>query len=198
MGIVTYRYLSKDMKIVLVYIFTAFLVEVLNAVLSYLSIPNIIVFHVYTLLEFSLLAYVFLQWQPESRVRTIIKWSIPSFFSIWLIDKLLIHSLYEFDSFVVTVESVLLVTIAMYELYDLNKDINYSIFRNPKFWVTAAVLLYFAGNLIVFSLGSFILSEKAIASIAWILFHASLNAIAYLLFVVAFICQYRLQKYGWR
>jgi len=186
------------MKIVLLYIFTAFLVEFLNAILSYLSVQNIIIFHIYTLLEYSLLAYVFFSWQPESKLKTVLRWSIPGFFIIWLVDKAFIHSLYEFDSFVVTIESVLLVTIAMYELYDLNKDVNYSIFRNPKFWVTAAVLLYFAGNLIVFSLGSFILSEKAIASIAWILFHASLNAIAYLLFVVAFICQYRLQKYGWR
>ena len=143
--------------------------------------------HIYTPLEYGFFAVIFSFWERNLAVRRIIRLSVPLFVAFCLIIKLFAEGQNEFDNFSASIESVLLVALSLRAFVDLNASNPESIFALPRFWISAAVLLYFAGSLIIFSQGTL---ESSLWSI-----HNVLNISSNLLFAVAFLCHLSRPKF---
>lgn len=180
------------MLLLLVYACVVFLVELTNALVVRYGTPTIVVFHIFTLVEFILLSSIFIQWQQTRSLRRATVVLVILFSLLWLYIKRTADDS-AFDSLVVTVEAVILVGLAVISLLTLALENTGNLFGNPRFWVSSGVLLYFAGNLIVFALFNQLSQQKEDMLNAW-RFHAVLNFIAHVFYMTGYLCLGRFRK----
>ncbi len=178
-GLYMYRWLRVEMKILLVLFFIASLVDGYSFYQAINRCSNVWILHFYTPLEYSILVLVFSYWQKEKLMKRILRLSIPIFILIFVLNKMFIESTDYFDYITASVESIILLVISVYVLYSLHDEKVDSFYKMPQFWVATAVLIYFAGNTLCFSLGRIIP--------IWII-PCILNIIANLLYTGGFLC----------
>jgi hypothetical protein len=167
------------MRILLVFFAVSLLIEVIVDLLALYKINNLWLFHISTLLEYTLLILVFSYWQKKDILKLSLRLSIPLFLLIWFAAKLFLESFNQFDNFTSSMAGVILVVVSSYTLYDLSKENSVSLSRDPRFWVGSAVLIYYTGNLMLFALSNIIT--------IWAI-HSILNIIANLIYSGGFLC----------
>jgi len=155
------------------------LVDTFGLYLAANRINNIWLFHLFTPLEYGFLVMVFSYWQKESLLRLVLRLSIPLFALICLLNKLYLEDLSRFDNFTTTLDGSALILISVYTLFGLYRDNSGPISRDPRFWITVAVLIYFSANLPLFAFANII----ALWSI-----HHILNIASNILFTGGFLC----------
>jgi len=167
------------MRILLILFFIANLVDGYSLYQAYNLCGSVWCLHFYTPIEYSILVLVFSYWIKNNSIKRILRFSIPLFILIFVLNKLFIESMDHFDYITASIESIILLAISAYVLYNLHNEKLDSIFGMSQFWVAVAVLIYFAGNSLSFSL-SVIFPIWIIPSI--------LNIVANLLYTGGFLC----------
>lgn len=181
-GIYSFRKLNSELKILVAFFALVVLVEAYCFYQTYNSGNTMWVFRFYTPVEYSFLVLVFSFWQKRAFLRKMLLYSIPLFVMICVGSELFLATSNNFDNFTASLESILLVAISSFTLLGINLEDGGNILGDPRFWVGTAVLIYFAGNLMIFSLSKEI-------TIWWT--HNFLNISANLLFSGGFLCLLR-------
>ena len=193
-GLYVLRSLSNEMKILLVYFGLALITESINSYSALHNIKNLWLFHFFTIVEYGLLAWVFSSWQRSVMLRRVLRMSIPLFSLMGLISA--INKLGEFNASMRSVESLILVAASAYTLFELSQASLSSLFKEPRFWVGSAALVYFAGSLVMFALSNPVLRSGIEHARTVFAIYSILNAIASLIFAGGFICQFQAQRSG--
>ncbi|MEE9238408.1 MAG: hypothetical protein V3U58_02490 [Thermodesulfobacteriota bacterium] len=124
--------------------------------------------------------YLFSYWQVD-KLKSVLRGSIVLFFLIWIVSKFWIEDFKSMDNFTSSLSSLLIASIALFTLVTILMETPVTpIYKLPKFWVSTAVLIYFAGNLFGFALSSII--------IVWPI-HNILLIVANLGYAGAFLCR---------
>lgn len=186
--------LAREMKILILYFGVALLADVAGISLSMKGINNLWLFHFFAIFEFGFLIYIFSIWQRNLFLKKILKFSIPLFAVMGIIVTLVLENIQQFNSFSQPVASLALVGVAAYTLFELNKESFNSVFRQPRFWIGAGVMLYFSGTLVLFSLGNVLLDASAQWAKTIFILSVIMNIVANLLYTGGFLCQ--VQKPG--
>ncbi|GEM_PF-930803 len=184
--------LSLEFKLLLTLIAMAVVVEAISVVLSAHKWNNYWPFNIYTLFEFGLLMLIFALWQNRPKWRYFIAFSVPAFVVVWVLVKVINPERDpRFDSYAATFESVVLVAVSVLTLIRLTSEDIMGIFRNPRFWVVSAVMIYFSGNLIIFALANVILSgDYSELDLIWSI-HSMLGVTANLIYAYSFYSEHR-------
>ncbi|MEE8418428.1 MAG: hypothetical protein V3S06_07175, partial [candidate division Zixibacteria bacterium] len=85
--------------------------------------------------------------------------------------------------FTTCLSCILYAVISSYTLYQLQKDDSGSLYKDYRFWVSSALLLYSAGSL------SFFAFTKLFPNIWYA--HMAVNIVVYLTFAAGFLCHIR-------
>ena len=178
-GVLAFKRLGPETRILVSYFALLGLVDVFGVYLALNKINNIWLFHLFTPLEYGFLVMVFSYWQRRSLLRLLLRVSIPLFVLICIVSKLFVEDLVSFDSFTSSLESWALILISIYTLLALHRDKSSPILGMPRFWIAAAVLIYFSGNIPIFAFAN-------IAAV-WPINHV-LNIISNMLFAGGFLC----------
>ncbi len=189
-GLYLYFKLDTAMKFLLLLFGIGLLVDALGYYLySYTKFRDTLwLFHLYTLMEYSLLILIFSYMQKNIKLKRIFLVSIPGFVVLWISAKLFFEDFSQSDSYTSSFACVLLVAVSFSTLYALGKEYFDNIFRDPRFWVGSAVLIYFSGNLLTFALGNIIIDLS---------FHHSLmSLISNLFYTGGFLCLHPRLNYG--
>ena len=178
------------MKLLLLLFCVGLLIDALGYYLySYTKFRNTLwLFHVYTLIEYSLLILVFSFMQKNIKLKRIFRLSIPVFFVLWIGAKLFCEDFSQTDSYSSSLECLLLVAASFGTLYTLGKQYFENIFRDPQFWVGSGVLIYFSGNLLAFALSN--------TSLNWSFHHSLMTIISNLFYTGGFLCLHPRRNYG--
>jgi len=187
-GIVVYRCLTKPLKILLILFVVGAVVELIGYYFLIKQTQSVWVFHVYTLLEFSLLVLVFSYWQ-KGRIRKWLRFSIGVFFLMWLAAKFSIEGVDEWDSYTGTFEGVFLIAVSAGTFFNLIGENLESLLYDSRFWVASAVLIYFSGTLLTFALSNTIAGSADYNLFKLTLFHPILNIISNLCYAGGFLCK---------
>jgi hypothetical protein len=185
-GIITYRRLIPVMKILFYLIVLISLVEVYTLYQVWHKTAYEWIHYVYLPFEYGLFAIIFSNWQSNT-VKTILLGSIPVFALICLANAISVHSFSRTNSFVTSVACGLYVIMSTNTLYNLQKRSLRLIIREPRFWVSSALLLYAAGALSYFAFLEMLPTNLLI--IAWY-FHGALSIVTNLFYAGAFLCHY--------
>lgn len=186
-GIKFYSKLNKPFKWFVWFFLLCVFVEFGASLLKYLLGNNMLLLHIFTPIEFCIYTFVFSCFFKVNKV-----WHITLniiFLVIAGVDALLINSFTKFNSLSHTFESLILISIALYFYYFNIKNNEYQlVFRQPMFWFTNAVLIYFCVNYFMFiMMNKFAINNKELGLLANYI-HAFTNLLVNLLFAKAFTC----------
>lgn len=155
--------------------------------------PNARIYNAFPPVEFLLLGLMFFTWHDGKTEKRIIGILIPVFLLFWIITQA-ISTPHNLDNVILTVESVLLVIIAVGTLFRSMMRDTIPVQKNPIFWVSSALVVYFAGNLILFALAPTLQQDTIDSKWIWVL-HSLLNVIKNLLFLGGFLaCRTRISS----
>jgi hypothetical protein len=150
-GTYKFKRLSGDQKVLLALLSTSFIVELLSFSHWLLKINNNYIYHVYSVVEFSLLGILYAR-NLNGLIRPFHIQILLVLFGLFaLINALFLQSIKTFNSNVTFTEGLLLIVLALLYFYKLLRDMEHrNLERVPMFWINMSVLTYFSGALILF------------------------------------------------
>ncbi len=158
--------------------------EVVVLTYSLLHMPNAWIVHIYTVIEYGLLAHVLSAWQENPAVRRAIKASIPAYLCLYLIVKF--TGVEPFDAKTINYLSrpIALFLISGFSWYTLSQFWSRSsekLSRNFRLWILMALITYYNGSII---LDSFLYIENHDILLYLVYARSGLNILHNLLFTV--------------
>ena len=179
-GIFRRKYLDRELKIILYFLFNSIIFELISMTLYKYKIPNLYLFHLYVLTEsFFIFWFYFELFKKNLSPKT-----IPIIFIVFiifsLIDTFVWHNPFTFNSYAKTLECVIIVFYTVFYLYKTFDEFqNEDPSDTPIFWINSGFLFYFSGCLFLFTFSNFFLTQgKKMGLIIWEL-HAFFIIIMY-------------------
>ncbi len=192
-GIIHYRELSRPVRIFFAYITMTLGLTVVMAILFRFKMNNLWVMN----LSFPIYAWLILRmyamWEKQRRARIAIWICFLVFLAVWLIEMVFFNRLRSFTVVASPMRDIIFILIACYAIYEANKDMLAPITELPIFWISAGVILYHGGVLLL-DLVSAVLLVKSVATLKLVLLIQALVSFpAFLLYIGAFRCHYPVQ-----
>jgi len=140
------RFLNRELRaftgLITVYSISIFL----QFYLARASINNLWVAHFYNLIEFNTLAILFSDWVDGDWPKAIIRLTIVLFSFFWLFSKIFLERIDEPSVYTATIAKLVLGLMSIYLLFGFAKQTESLIIEDPRFWITASVLIASAGS----------------------------------------------------
>jgi len=187
-GLFTPRYLTLEMKVFFAFLLIAQMSDLAMAALATRHINNLWLTHVFVILEYAFFAWLFASWQKSEWFKKILLLSIPGLLLLGIVSAFYLENVSSFNTITRPLASLLIVIISAYTLLTLSRSHIDSLFRETRFWISAAALLYFASSLAVVSLSNIIMGLPAEQSRQLFAVHAILNMIANIGYAGGFLC----------
>lgn len=187
MGVIFVRNLKGYLVFLLIFTTIAFIMEGVNYVLYKYEINNLPVFHLYSLLEFSLLSIIyFLFYKQHIKTNYLFLFVILLFFIV-AYTEYRINGLSVMDNYSSAIESLILTVYSLFLFFRIMNNVRFrKLLHLPFFWFNSAVLLYFIGNLLSFTFSNYISAyEPENYKFIWVI-HSFLNILFNLLIAAAF------------
>jgi hypothetical protein len=182
-GTYGYRQLKFEMKLLLALMVITVAVEGFTFYLANDQRNTNWVYHIYLPVEYGLIGLIFSRWQKTTFNRNVILFSMPLFVIACVMSVIVFRNLDQLNVFTTSLSCILYAVISSYTLYQLQKDDSGSLYKDCRFWVSSALLLYSAGAL------SFFAFTKLFPNIWYA--HMAVNIVVYLTFAVGFLCHIR-------
>jgi hypothetical protein len=185
-GLVRWKKLADVQQLLMLLLLISFLFEIGAVWVSEkLDLPNLPLLHLFTIIQFTILILIFHKvLVPRFTKRWL--WGILIGFGVFAItDALFISNLQSFNPLARLVESLILITCSFLYLNKTLQELKIKhLDREPMFWISAGVLIYFAGGFLIFISSNYIMPIKLTFFLFWGL-HAVLNIITNLFYSVA-------------
>ncbi len=183
-AVIRKKYWQPPEKLIFVYLMLSGVFNILAAALAARSINNLPLLHLYTVIEFTVIAAFFRSIVEPGRARMLITWLMGLFPLMALINIYLLDSIFLYNLIPRSVEAIIVVSFCIYYLM---KSLSFSAGKSPffNFAVVVSFLLYFSGSLALFALSDFIIANKKINALIWNT-HATFVLIMYLIIAVAY------------
>lgn len=185
-GLFKLQQMSRSEKYWLYLMGVSLLVEIAGVFLIERYANNQYIYHVYTILEFTLISLFYAGVVQSRAFSWVIKGLILLFGGVVFFDNYF-NGYTSMDNISTATESIVFLLYANILFFSLLKRPVYlNVAATPVFWLNSAVMLYFAGNLFIFIFSNYLEtnSPKIFVQIWGI--HSVLNIIFYLLITIAF------------
>lgn len=184
-GIIRYKYLKKETRVVFYYILLGIFFECLTRYLGYLKFRNILpLLHLYTVLEFSLIWLFFYQFFNSFYSKKGMVVLLCTFVLLAILNAIFLQNIFSFNTNVRSMESILVIALSLLAFYKIINELDTrDPTQQPVFWIGAGFLVYFAGNLVVFSLSNYFSKNNHLLSVSYGI-HAILMVILHCFFSV--------------
>lgn len=190
-GIKYYKKLSKSFKWFVWFFVFACIIEVFSTLSAFWFNNNLPLSHLYVVVEFFTFIYLFktnINFSKKVYFGLLFLFLVPS-----ILDAFYFHSIFQFNSLARTLESIILVCISLYFYYiNIHQKVTESLFKNPMFWLSTSVLIYFSISFFNFMTKSFMEENDNILNDLADNIHALINIISSLLFAKSF------QSFKWK
>lgn len=182
-GLWRYRRLPGYAKVILAYLAIAGIVNVIASLMAVKRVNNMPVLHIYTLVEFVLLA-MFYKMILHGKIKAIINWLIPGFALLCIAYATFLGNIYAHNIIPRSLESFMIGALAVSFFFtQMSTDLRTI---EPLLWMNAGLLLYFSASFLLFLFSDVLARAGTVNNIAWVM-HATFVLLMYLLFAAAFI-----------
>ncbi len=129
--------------------------------LSSQGINNMHLFHIYTVLEHSLITLIFIEIIKKKGFKTIALSGLFIFYLLVITDIIFLEPLNTFNSNIRSVQGVITLLYCVFFYYSIFDDAKVVELSNyPYFWLVSGMILYFSGTLFLYVFGDQIVSNK--------------------------------------
>lgn len=177
--------LTKAAKAIFIYLVCSGMVSILSISLArYFHVTNLPLFHVYTLVEFILLTEFYKHILPFRKTILIVQLC---FFLACVINSAFIQSIYQFNSYTLTLEALVIMLFAVNYFAKLFADSNdQKILEMPSFWFNTGLFLYFSGSYMLYNFSNYVLVQSKHSFVVVWNTRAAFLLLMYLLFTLGF------------
>lgn len=190
-GAINFKRLNREMRLLSLLMAVVAIVSITTLYLSEIKMEYHWVHHIYTPVEYILLATIFSFWVRHKVIRKILIISIPGIVAFSICNSLYLQSLTELNSNAIILTQVFYSLITSYTLYVLMTEDYGSIYRNHVFWIASGLLIFSAGDLAYFAFYPMVRGNFLI--VIWAI-HAIFNIIVNVFYLVGILCQARQWK----
>ncbi len=186
-GFVLRSFDQKEFVLLWAFYGIATMTEFIYHTLSLLDQPNGIVAHIYTLIEYGLLAYIMSVWEEDVRISKGIKVSILFYSLVYAIIK--VSGVETFQSSTINYVSrplalLLLASFALHAIFAHNGNAPSSRLINYRYWILLAIALYYSASALIIPF-FYVESHDLLVHLFYV--HAVINILHNLLFTVGII-----------
>lgn len=159
-GLFAYKKLNGELRIFCWFLFLSGFVQLLSSILWYKSINNMPLLHLYVTGGYICLAFFYQEVLKGFINPWIIGWSAVLLTAFAIINAIFFQNIYMFASNTLTVESILVIILALstftFLLNDMVKKKKTDIVKSLK-WINYGLFIYFSSNLLIFYFGEIII-----------------------------------------
>lgn len=149
-----YRKFDKITKLFFTYLALSALFEALMILWVIRGENNLWISHIFTPIEYGLLAFMLSCWQGNKTFKKLVRLSIPIVILLTISLNLFgVEQTNTFDYISIPVVSVLLAAFSWHILHQMSLHDTGDLLKNHIFWITVGIFIYFSGGLFVFALG---------------------------------------------
>lgn len=137
--------LNRELRVLFLYILISVLVEFTSVVLRTNRISNIVIQNLYTLIECTLITYIYILRFDTKKVRLIIKSIYLIFALLALVVFVMAGNINKADNLVSTYESCFFIVLSWAYFYKVIQEKNIAKLNQFYFaWINSAILIYFS------------------------------------------------------
>lgn len=164
-----------------------FMTEVVANTLAHNNLSNNLwIYGIYDLVEGVFWIWLLDLWM-EHRHKFVLYPVALIYILIWCYTSFITYSLFEFNTIVAGVKSIILIPLSCFFLLQLTKNATTLLTRLPEFWFATAILFYFASTSVIKATAFFVIDGKALMAVTWYM-HSFFNIITNFIFAKAFLC----------
>lgn len=165
-------------------------VEMVGGALALRYINNLLLFNLFSIIDFGFFIYFFKEATVNNNYKKWMKAALYLWPVYFLVNMFFIQGLFTFNTNPFVVGCILLVVLGInyfYRLFDSTE--HYDLLREPAFWVSIAVVFYFAATVTITGILNYIstLPPRSRYLLHNILY--TINALFYILFIIALLCR---------
>jgi hypothetical protein len=188
-GWIRRRYLSRGSRIFLGLLSFYLVVLSTEMLMTFNRINALWMLHFYSLIEFCIIAAVYLVESDKSFVKNAIKWSIYVFCAFWIIAKFSFEPMTLYDNYTSPFAAVLLIVMATYKLIELLRESKDSVFKKSMFWISTGIVVYYVGTMPLFALANMLLTRPLDEFANFWRINWGLAIVSNLIYTKAFTCK---------
>jgi len=188
-GVARIRSIRRERWYFFLFVAAAAITELVTYWMATQRIHNLWLLQWYNIIEYGSLILLFAAWQKNAIIRKSLIWSNAVFLVLWVWFKVTgIEKLTDPAEYTHTISSVTLVIASMIALVDLMKEETSSIYREARFWISSSVLIYFAGNIILFLFSTSLSALNLQAFSRFGTLHWGIDIACNFMYAIAFLC----------
>lgn len=185
-GLFRLKKLGKLQKLLLLVLLVTGVSEVVSELLWRQRSNNFPVFHVYAILEFCVLAMIYRSTFENQAIKRTIKRGVFTFMAFGIVNALFFQSVFDPNTNVTTVSSVLLIGLSVSFLFRVLNDMRYDrLEKSAMFWINIGVLVYFSSSFALFTFGEQLVPFSIESTINIWTLHIFFNVLHYIAFCIA-------------
>jgi hypothetical protein len=189
-SVFNFKLLTKEYKILCCYFITSFSVNLITTVLSYFRIPNLIFFHLYTLVEAIFLLLFFQQAiEVGKNMATAIGFLLVAFPLYCVVNFIYFQNATVFNTYTHPVESLMFIGLSIYYfgVSRSQEEAEASWITFPSNWFVSGLLLYFSSTFFLYIFSNVLMSNysTAVNILIWNI-HGIIVIATNLLFTIGF------------
>lgn len=185
-GILLFHKIDINARFVLLFLIVEISVEIIGYYMRINKISNLWLYNLFLLFETILFSGIFVKFIEPKIIKKIIIGVVIIFFLLWIYYNLLAKGIFVLHPVVQVIQGLILIIISGYVLITLSNN-QQNIFSDSRFWLAAAVLIYFLTLLFISSISSVLTSpdNKQLQNL-WII-NSIANMLSHVLFIIFFI-----------
>ncbi|UHG93775.1 hypothetical protein [Spirosoma oryzicola] len=183
-AVVRRRFLQAELRYIVDFLLLSLVGEVVSLILSKLHIPNLFLLHIYTLIEFNIIALFYRRFFSNFYPKWLIIVLLTVFNSFAVFNTLFLQPLTVFNTYARGLESLMVIGLSILCFYKMLTELDIKRPEtNPVFWINTGFLIYFAGSLILFILANVAIAQpnQSLSLMSWGL-HSCLFVLMHLAF----------------
>jgi hypothetical protein len=180
-GVKNFRYQDRDLRSLSLFLILSALTELVAIALFFYKINNFPVLHVFTLIEFGFLSFLYSEHIHKLIPRNFIFTLVIVFTVFSVVNSLFLQSLFTFNTYARGIEFLIILFYAIVHIYLLNTENSGTLLHMPMFWITLGIILYYASSFFAVLMVNLILPQM---NLVWAL-HNVFLLLHYLFFAKA-------------
>jgi hypothetical protein len=150
-GIRYFRCLTNDLKAMTLYMVSCLLCEIPNNYLLYHNINNLFILHIFTVIEFVFLAYVYSFHIKSVINKRLLFGGTIAFVVLAVLNTIYVQPLSVFNSYARCAEILIILFLALCYVHKLIVNNEQRQLRTfPMFWINTAVVIYFTAGFFLY------------------------------------------------
>ncbi|MBS4027342.1 MAG: hypothetical protein KGZ58_01795 [Ignavibacteriales bacterium] len=183
-GIVTKSKQDKPLKLLNAFFIVSFIAECLGTYYARSGINNLWMITLFTPIEFTFLMSILSYYNPP--FQKVLRGTIIPFLILFILINYFFEDIKHFNIYSRPLESILLTLGSAHTLFFTIQKKPLTFYAMPPFWVCIAIIVFFAGNIVIFALANWTLSLPKPNAVFFSSIYMVFNILGNILFALAF------------